>query len=138
MHRLDDVNALHRTVLRGQTASNLDVAVDDGEEDDGEDRPDDGTGGDAPPEDRAQSDFAEPEPIDVVAQEDNKGNDKDDQHRQPECDEPTPMREIGSTRTWLSKRRHVVHGRPVYSRQAGSGPRPEITGSWIPSGGCRD
>ncbi len=41
VHRLDDVDAFDRTVLGGEAASDLDVAVDDGEEDDREDRPDD-------------------------------------------------------------------------------------------------
>ena len=84
LHRLDDVDALHGTVLGSQPAGDLDVAVYDGEEDDREDHPDDEAGGDPPPEDRAQSHFAEPEPVDVVAQEDDECENHDDHDRRHE------------------------------------------------------
>ena len=67
VYRRDDVGTLEETVLQAAAAGDLDVPVHDGEEHHREDRPDDGADGDAPPEDRAQGDFAEPEPVDVVS-----------------------------------------------------------------------
>ena len=66
MYVLDDVDARERAVPGGQAAGELDVAVNDGKEAEAEARPQNEAIADVLPEDSAQSDFAEPQPVDVV------------------------------------------------------------------------
>ena len=78
VHGLDDVDALDRAVLRRQPAGDHEVAVDDGEEHGAEADGGDGADDQAPPEDRAQADLAEPEPVHVEVREDDGQHDEDD------------------------------------------------------------
>ena len=121
MNHLDDVDALEGTVLGGAAAGDLDVAVHDGEEDQREDRPNDGADGDAPPEDRAQGDFAEPEPVDVVSKQNNERKDQDDHDRQDEDDQSATVRMTTLRKGWFRLLRATgpigVHDRAVYQRQ---------------------
>ena len=99
MHVLDDVDALEGAVLGGQAAGDLDVAIDDSKEGKTEQGAKHNAVGDAPPKDGAQSDLAEPQPVDVVdgekAQRDN-GDDRRD-NRDGQAAQPGPANGSGES-----------------------------------------
>ena len=86
---LDDVDALEGAVARRQTARDLDVGVEDGEEDGAGGHADDEPRPDLAPEDDPQADLAEPEPVGVGQQVDDEHHQGEHQSRHGDADEPT-------------------------------------------------
>ena len=69
---LDDVDALEGAVTRRQAARDLEVALEDGKEDGAGRHADDEPRPDLAPEDDAQADLAEPQPVGVGQQVDDE------------------------------------------------------------------
>jgi len=101
---LDDVYALEGAMTGREASGELDVGVEDGEEDDAGRYPDDQARPDLTPVDDAQTYLAEPQPVGVGVEVDDKQHASKRHERHDDADDSTAM--MGCRCRWLL--RHVV------------------------------
>ena len=119
---LDDVDALEGAVARRQASGELDVGVEDGEEDGAGRYPDDETRPDLAPEDHAQTDLAEPQPVGVDQQEDDEQHENERDGGHGDADEASAM--MGCRRARFLGRHLIDLGHGVI--MADCGPRDAV------------